>query len=141
MSSEGREGNGGNFPSQPLTISADGRYVGFISDASNLVRGDTNGQVDVFVHDSVTGATTRASVDAAGDQGTGKSGLPSLSASGLYVVYATTSAFSPVDANEAEDVYRYDRSTAKVVLVSESRYQALSPTPWSRHPPTPVAID
>ena len=43
-------------------ISADGRLVAFTSDASNLVAGDTNGEVDVFVRDLRTGATTRVSV-------------------------------------------------------------------------------
>jgi hypothetical protein len=40
-------------------INADGRYVSFYSSASNLVAGDTNSAMDVFVHDMVTGATTR----------------------------------------------------------------------------------
>ena len=57
--------NGGSTPS----ISADGRFVAFWSYASNLVSGDTNGAIDVFVHDRQTGTTERVSVDSAGTQG------------------------------------------------------------------------
>jgi len=55
----GGQTDGGSFlPS----ISANGRYVSFSSDASNLVTGDTNGVPDVFVRDLVAGKTTRVSV-------------------------------------------------------------------------------
>ena len=46
-------------------ISADGRFVAFNSDATNLVPGDTNGARDVFVRDRQTG-TTRAGERRAG---------------------------------------------------------------------------
>jgi hypothetical protein len=55
-------------PSLHPSISADGRYVAFISYASNLVAGDTNGAADVFVPDRQTGATERVSVDSSGAQ-------------------------------------------------------------------------
>ena len=57
VSSSGIQGDGGS--SNPV-ISADGRYVAFVSSATNLVSGDTNGQTDVFVHDTQTGTTTRS---------------------------------------------------------------------------------
>ena len=47
----------GNNESQPAAISADGRFVAFESDATNLVPGDTNSIRDVFVHDRETGVT------------------------------------------------------------------------------------
>ena len=56
-------GHQANADSLSPAISADGRYVAFISAASNLVSGDTNGVGDVFVHDRVTGMTERVSVD------------------------------------------------------------------------------
>ena len=59
VASDGTEANSGS--SDP-TLSADGRFVVFRSNASNLVAGDTNGLVDVFVHDRQTGQTTRVSV-------------------------------------------------------------------------------
>ena len=49
VSSGGTQGNNGGS-GQP-SISSDGRYVAFISDASNLVSGDTNDVTDVFVRD------------------------------------------------------------------------------------------
>src|SRR2546425_47262 len=70
VDSSGAQGNAGSYDP---SMSADGRYVVFTSDASNLVPGDTNGVSDVFVHDLLTGATTRASVDSGGAQGNGRS--------------------------------------------------------------------
>jgi len=68
VASSGTQGNSGSgFPS----ISADGRYVAFHSNANNLVPGDTNGVSDVFVHDRNTGKTTRVSVASSGKQGYG----------------------------------------------------------------------
>ena len=56
----GEQGNGRSFfPA----ISADGRFVAFYSDASNLVSGDTNAARDVFVNDRQTGETARMSID------------------------------------------------------------------------------
>ena len=60
----GAEANADSDPTS--TLSADGRYVAFASLASNLVVGDTNGNLDVFVHDRQTGTTTRVSVGAGG---------------------------------------------------------------------------
>src|SRR5437016_61982 len=58
VASDGTQGN--NASSYPA-LSADGRFVAFDSDATNLVAGDTNGATDVFVHDRQTGATERVS--------------------------------------------------------------------------------
>src|SRR6266480_6716178 len=63
VDSAGNQG-GGYWPA----ISADGRFVAFISGSTNLVPGDTNEVPDVFVHDRQTGATERVSVDSAGNQ-------------------------------------------------------------------------
>jgi len=88
------------------SISADGRFVAFASQATNLVAGDTNGVGDVFVHDTLTGATIRASVDSAGNEGNGHSTYVSLSADGSTVAFesmATNLAGS--DANGASDIF------------------------------------
>jgi len=71
-----------NEDSYSPSISADGRYVTFVSYASNLVSGDTNGREDIFLHDTQTGTTTRLSVDSSGTQGDGQSYTPSISADG-----------------------------------------------------------
>src|SRR2546425_1663307 len=60
VASDGTQGDAG---SDAPAISADGRFVAFHSFANNLVAGDTNGSLDVFVHDRQTGATERVSVD------------------------------------------------------------------------------
>ena len=68
-------------------ISADGRFVAFISDATNLVPGDTNGRYDVFVRDRQTGTTRRVSVGPGGVQGNGDSFDPAISADGRFVAF------------------------------------------------------
>ena len=80
-------GNQGNGASDHSTISADGRYVAFESQASNLVPGDTNSNWDVFVKDLQTGITTRVSTDIAGNQGNNYSQRPTISADGRYVAF------------------------------------------------------
>jgi hypothetical protein len=107
VSSSGEQGNHDcAYPS----LSADGRYVAFASDASNLVPGDTNGTLDVFVHDRVTGETSRASVSSYFWQGNGGSWYPSLSADGRYVAFwSWASNLVTGDTNEAADVFVHDR--------------------------------
>src|SRR5262249_49419923 len=64
VSSAGEQGNGDSYSS---ALSSDGRYVAFYSEASNLVSGDTNGSVDTFVKDRLTGIVERVSVTSAGE--------------------------------------------------------------------------
>ena len=93
----GGESNG--FSYEPA-ISADGRFVVFESDASNLVPGDTNGNSDCFVKDCQTGAITRVSTAAAGGQSNRGSGDPAISADGRFVVFASdASNLVPGDTN------------------------------------------
>ncbi len=79
----------GNDHSYGVAGSRDLRYVAFVSNASNLVPGDTNGQPDVFVYDRNNGTLVRASVDANGLQANAQSAWPSLSANGSFVVFDT----------------------------------------------------
>jgi hypothetical protein len=88
------------------SISGDGRYVAFYSDATNLVPGDTNGWGDMFVHDRITGVTKRVSVDSFGVQANDVSSSGSISADGQYVAFrsgATNLVGS--DTNSAADVF------------------------------------
>jgi Tol biopolymer transport system component len=80
-------GNQANSNSDGPSISADGRFVAFDSDASNLVPGDTNNSYDIFVRDTLTNTTTRVSVDSAGNQGNSDSDRPSISADGRFVAF------------------------------------------------------
>lgn len=64
------------------SLSADGRYVGFLSEASNLVPGDTNGFADIFVRDRLTRTITLASIGADGEPANGNSDYVWLSGDG-----------------------------------------------------------
>jgi hypothetical protein len=92
-------------------LSADGRFVAFASDATNLVPGDTNDAGDVFVHDMRTGVTTRASVATGGGQAEGDSSSfkMAISADGRYVAFdSTASDLVPNDTNDVPDVFVHD---------------------------------
>jgi Tol biopolymer transport system component len=111
---------GNSFSGDPA-ISADGRYVAFASAATNLVLGDTNGQQDIFVHDRVTGTTERVSVDSAGAQANGASGVYGLSISsdGRYVAFQSDATNLVVgDTNNASDVFVHDRQSGTTERVS-----------------------
>jgi Tol biopolymer transport system component len=114
------DGTQGNAESYAPSISADGRYVTFSSDASNLVEGDTNGVVDIFVHDRVTGETQRVSVSSDGTQGNGNDdyNTSSISADGRYVAFKS-SANNLVDVDNGEnDTFVHDRVTGQTTMVS-----------------------
>lgn len=116
VDSTGVEGDG---PSGYPTPSADGRFVAFGSDATNLVTGDTNGTTDIFVHDLLTGTTARVSVDSAGGQSHGYSNTPSISADGRFVAFVSdASDLVPGDTNGKHDVFVHDLVTATTVRVN-----------------------
>src|SRR5215212_4138990 len=88
VNSSGTEANGQTY--YAASMSADGRYVAFLSGATNLVSGDTNGVVDLFVRDLQAGTTQRVSVDSSGTQANESSyGTPSISADGRYVAFSS----------------------------------------------------
>ncbi len=116
LRSNGRQGNSW---SGYASISANGRFVSFTSDASNLVRGDTNGVQDIFVHDRRTDRTTRISVDSRGREGNDDSSSSDISATGRFVLF--TSVATDIvrdDANGYEDLFVHDRVTGTTRLVS-----------------------
>jgi Tol biopolymer transport system component len=94
-----------------VAISADGHYVAFVSDAADLVAGDTNGSADVFVHDRVAHSTARVSVATGGVQSAG-GGLhrPGISADGRYVSFTSTGDdLIAGDTDGSADVFVHDR--------------------------------
>lgn len=107
----------GDESSTDPSISSNGGYVAFESDATNLVAGDTNGFFDIFVHDRQTGATTRVSVDSAGTEGIGASFNPSISSDGEYVAFESDVDFVLNDV-ALWDIYVHDRQTGATTLVS-----------------------
>jgi Tol biopolymer transport system component len=112
-------GNQTNDGSSAPAVSADGRYVAFRSYADNLVPGDTNNSVDVFVHDRLTSTTQRVSVDSAGNQGNDDSYAPAISDDGRYVAFSSyASNLVEGDSNNCEDVFVHDRQTGATERVS-----------------------
>lgn len=100
-------------------LSADGRYACFTSPSPDLVANDTNGLGDVFVHDRVTGQTTRVSVASAGGQANGASSTGDISADGRFVVFeSAASNLVAGDTNGTTDIFCHDRQTAQTTRVS-----------------------
>jgi tricorn protease-like protein len=116
VTSGGTEGNGQSIWA---SISADGRFVAFMSQASNLAGGDTNGTWDVFVHDRETAKTRRVSLSTAGDAGNADSDNPSISADGRFVAFrSAASNLVGGDTNATDDVLVRDRQTGTTTRVS-----------------------
>jgi Tol biopolymer transport system component len=116
VDSNGAQADNGSFSP---SLSSDGRYVAFMSWATNLVSGDTNGASDVFLHDRQTGLTTRISVDSAAVQGNGNSDWPSISADGRFVAfYSSASNLVASDTNASSDVFVHDLQTGATTRVS-----------------------
>ena len=102
-------------------ISADGRYVVFASDATNLVAGDTNGLIDVFIKDMQTGITTRVNTTAAGGQATGGtlSDTSDMSADGRYVLFGSDATnLVAGDTNGVWDLFLKDTQTGAITRVN-----------------------
>ncbi|HEV8111786.1 MAG TPA: hypothetical protein VGR31_03345 [Planctomycetota bacterium] len=116
VSSSGTPGDrGGDQPS----ISGDGRFVAFTSESTDLVPGDTNANMDVFVHDRLTGITERQSVAADGTQGNKYSKDPAISADGRFVAFRSWSSnLVAGDANDCEDIFVRDRLTGAIERAS-----------------------
>jgi len=114
----------GDLASWSPALSSDGRYVAFISDARNLVSGDTNYDTDVFVHDRVTGATKRVSVDSSGNQGNDRSGTydtVAISGNGQFVAFSSLATnLVALDTNGRVDVFVRDRAAGSTERVSVS---------------------
>jgi Tol biopolymer transport system component len=108
-----------NNDSSASSISADGRYVAFESDANNLVAGDANGTSDIFVHDRSTGDTTRVSVASSGIEANDYSYHPSISADGRCVAFSSSASnLVTGDTNGRPDIFIHDRKTGKTTRVS-----------------------
>ena len=108
IATDGTEGNGSSlYPS----ISGDGRYVVFTSNASNLVSGDTNGETDTFIYDRVTETITRV-VANDGVEGNGSIANGRISQDGqfLAVMSVATNLVSGDTNGFGEDIFVINRA-------------------------------
>lgn len=117
-----RSGAGGAIARQDCaeaSVSGSGRFVAFVSQAGNLVRGDDNRVADVFVRDVRRNLTVLAS--RAGPRaplGEADSNRPSISADGRFVAFLSLARLLPADGDEASDVYVKDLRTGRLTLVT-----------------------
>lgn len=120
-----------NGRSHSPEISQDGRFIVFVSEASNLVPGDSNGAADVFLFDRINERISLVSQGLGGLPADGASGGPSISADGRYIAFASR-ATNLVSARKnscsAEglverpcfDVYLFDRESEEIIPVTQS---------------------
>lgn len=107
------------------SLSADGRFLVFLSNAPNLVTGqvDTNLRSDVFLHDRVTGTTTLVSRTEDSPVTTAADGAdsPVISADGRWIAYVQSGSGQAGAETQFGQVLLYDRLTETTTLVSRSR--------------------
>jgi Tol biopolymer transport system component len=116
--------NEGNGVSSAPAISADGRFVAFVSPSTNLVTGVSGQQV--YVRDRETGQTTVISKSSAGVVGTGSSSAPAISADGRYVAFVSTSA-NLVTGASGTQIFLHDRQAGQTTLISKDN--SVTPVP------------
>lgn len=122
IASDGSQSGAGSFGSHKPALSSDGRLVAFSSHADDLVPGDGNGSADVFVHDSITGDTSRVSVNSDGVETHGPGGCcPAVAISSDGRVVAFDSRATDLvanDLNQASDVFVHNLATGQTERVS-----------------------
>ena len=96
-------------------MSATGRFITFESTATNLIGDDTNGDRDVFVHDTELGTTTRVSTSDSGEQLPGRSSDPDISADGRFVTFR-----SRLDGQVFSSVVLKDTLTQSLQLINHT---------------------
>ncbi len=105
VGADGEQGDGHSYYSK---ISADGRFITYLSLASNLApgAGDTNKETDVFLYDRLTRQTTRISVAPDGKQADRYSHSVDISSDGRFVAFASfASNLVRQDTNDKTDIF------------------------------------
>jgi hypothetical protein len=100
---DGKERGESRFPS----ISADGKFVAFYSDAKNLVSDNSN-LPGIFVRDIEKGVTTRISIDTKGSPASNVGFNPQISGNSQYVAFSSTARLTSDDTNDSQDIYIRD---------------------------------
>ena len=130
-----------NKASEPVDISADGRFVLFNSQGTNLVPNDTNDGDDLFLRDRQLGTTTRVSIDLTGNQFERRPFITMqgrMSADGRIVIYKPGVAAAGASS---EAIYLYARETGAVSVVSNAFPPSNIPTALSMYTPLAVSDD
>jgi Tol biopolymer transport system component len=126
-----------NGSSYAAAISGDGRYIAFVSDATNLVSGDRNRAPDIFLFDAKTRTTELVSRGETGGSGNGASTQPAISTSGTVVTFQSDASdltcarrCAPAlrDINLVADVFVFDRRTREIRRVSTGRTSWMEPS-------------
>lgn len=108
----GMGGAAPNGPSSLPSISGNGQFVAFRSDASNLVPNDTNSRADIFVYEIATGNLERVSISSEGVEANFPSAHPHISDNGRFVsFYSDASNLVFGDTNGSGDIFVHDRTT------------------------------
>jgi len=120
ISPTGERGSGESFHASGLTPG--GRFVAFMSTATNLVPGDTNGTTDIFLRDRLYGTTRRINVSSQGTQANDFSEFPYISANGRYAVFSSSATnLAPRDRNGRRDVFVHDLVTGETQRITSDR--------------------
>ena len=116
VSSNGDQGNGA--ASEP-SISADGRFVVFASEATKLISRDNNAAIDIFAYDRLTNKVELVSVNNRGEQSNQNSSSPSISGDGRYIAFASLATnLTAEDTNGATDIFIFDLISRHLILAS-----------------------
>ena len=117
LSKDGINVNSTGSPS----ISANGRYIIFGTDASYFVNDPNSFESEIFLHDRQTGETTPVSVNSDGILASffSYAYTASISADGRYIAFSTkASNLVASDTNDESDVFVHDRQTGETTRVS-----------------------
>ena len=118
-------GGNANGASRNACMSADGRYVAFVSAASNLVSGDVNGIADVFVRDLELNTNFLVSAGATAATISSSSESPEISSDGRYVAFYST-AINLVPGTTSGNIYLRDLVNGTTILASAYASTALN---------------
>lgn len=131
--------NGSSQPDKPAaqpSISKDGRYVAYAGWSDNIVPGDTNRSIDIFLRDVQAGTTKRVSVNSKGQQANFDSLHPDISSDGQYIVFSSVANnLIRFDPNQSQDVFIHYRDFGVTRLVSRVSYAGAPAMGGESHQP------
>ena len=128
--SQSRGGRDTDGPSYHPAISGDGRFVAFVSEASNLTHDGSKRVAQIYLRDMETGATELISRAPAGRPGDAACARPVVSGDGSVIAYQSLASNllcddkcgpSGRDINLLWDVYVYDRPVRRTIRASSGR--------------------